>query len=155
MKNYLQNLNERERWTVIFTFIVVFVYGYYVLLYSPLNNKVSQKSEELQEKNQTLAWMNSVRQEAHHQQKKQSVDNNKLLTLLASQLKESDTLKFPYQLQQTGSGEIQLTFASVPFNLFMKWLEAMDSKYVIHVKQFDVEPTDKPGMAKLMIILSA
>lgn len=155
MKTYLHNLNDRERWMVIITAIVVFIYGYYLVLYAPLHNKVQQKTEELTEKTQTLDWLQKVRQQKHAGPKKKQIDNSQLLTLLATQLQKNDTLKFPYQLQQTGSGDIQLSFAKVPFNVFMSWLAAIDNKYTMKVKQFDVERTDRPGVCKLVVILSA
>lgn len=155
MKQYLSNLNERERWMVIAAALCVFIYCYYLLIYSPLSNKVSQKSVQLTEKIETLAWMQKVKQQAHPKKTKQTVDNSQLLTLFATQLKENSPLKFPYQLQQTGSGEIQLTFDAVPFSLFMSWLAKINDRYSITIKQFDVQQSETPGITKLMIIISS
>lgn len=155
MKNYLNSLNEREKWMVIITALCLFIYCYYLLLYAPLSNKVTQKSVQLVEKVETLAWMQKVKQQAHSSKTKQTVDNSQLLTVLAAQLKENTTLKFPYQLQQTGSGDIQLMFEAVPFKLFMGWLTTINEKYTITIKQLDIEHTDTPGVTKLMIIISA
>lgn len=155
MKHYLSTLNERERWMVIAAVFCVFIYCYYLLLYAPLSNKVTQKSVQLTEKIETLAWMQKVKEQAHPKKTKQTVDNSQLLTLFATQLKENATLKFPYQLQQTGSGDIQLTFDAVPFKLFMGWLAKINDRYTITIKQFDVQHSEKPGITKLMIIISA
>ncbi|KTD51282.1 GspM family type II secretion system protein LspM [Legionella quateirensis] len=155
MKSYLNSLNEREKWMVIAAVLSLVIYFYYQFLYTPLSNSVALKSSQLIEKTETLAWMNQVRQKAHSATKKQSVDNSQLLTLLATQLKNNETLKFPYQLQQTGSGDIQLTFDTVPFKLFMQWLAKLNDKYTITIKQFDVEHTNSPGVTKLMIIITA
>ena len=154
MKNYLSNLNERERWMVIITALCVFFYCYYLLLYAPLNNKLTQKSAQLIEKTETLNWMKTV-EKGHTNQSKQAVDNSQLLTILADQLKEYANPKFPYQLQQTGSGDVQLTCDAVPFKLFMSWLAKINSKYTITIKQFEVGKTETAGVTKLMIIMSA
>lgn len=155
MKAYLNSLNEREKWMVIAAVLTLVIYFYYQFLYTPLSNNVTLQSSQLIEKSETLAWMKTVRQKAHSTKTKQSVDNSQLLTLLATQLKNNDTLKFPYQLQQTGSGDIQLTFETVPFKLFMQWLANINDKYTLAIKQFDVEHTNTPGVTKLMIILTA
>jgi general secretion pathway protein M len=155
VKNYINTLNEREKWMVFFTFICLFTYCSYFYIYSPLSNAVTKKSAQLVEKTETLAWMQKVRQLAHSPKTKQSVDNSQLLTLLAAQLKENATLKFPYQLQQTGTGDIQLTFDEVPFKLFMGWLAKINERYTITIKQFDVGPTETPGVTKITIIISA
>lgn len=139
---------------VIIASISLLIYGYYLLLYAPLSNQVNQKSTQLIEKTETLEWMKQVRMQKRSAKRKESVDNNQLLTILASQLKNNKTLKFPYQLQQTGSGDIQLTFDAVPFQNFIQWLAKINELYSINIKQFDVEKTSTPGVTRLMIILS-
>ncbi|HAT2048639.1 TPA: type II secretion system protein M [Legionella pneumophila] len=154
MKTYLNTLNDREKWMVIVASISLLIYGYYLLLYAPLSNQVNQKSTQLIEKTETLEWMKQVRMQKRSANRKESVDNSQLLTILASQLKNNKTLKFPYQLQQTGSGDIQLTFDAVPFQNFIQWLAKINELYSINIKQFDVERTSTPGVTRLMIILS-
>lgn len=155
MKAYLNSLNERERWMLISAMICLFLYGYYLFLYNPLSQQVTQKSVQLKEKITTLEWMKQVRLQYHKPKTKEGVDNSQLLTILATQLKENSTLKFPYQLQQTGSGDIQLSFEKVPFNLFVDWLEKLNEKYTIILKQFNAERTPTAGIAHVTIILSA
>ncbi|BCZ97482.1 TPA: type II secretion system protein M [Legionella pneumophila subsp. pneumophila] len=155
MKTYLNTLNDREKWMVIVAGVSLFIYGYYLLLYAPLSNQVNQKSTQLIEKTETLEWMKQVRMQKRSAKRKESVDNSQLLTILASQLKNNKTLKFPYQLQQTGSGDVQLTFDAVPFQNFIQWLAKINEVYSINIKQFDVEKTSTPGVTRLMIILSA
>lgn len=140
---------------VIVAGVSLFIYGYYLLLYAPLSNQVNQKSTQLIEKTETLEWMKQVRMQKRSAKRKESVDNSQLLTILASQLKNNKTLKFPYQLQQTGSGDVQLTFDAVPFQNFIQWLAKINEVYSINIKQFDVEKTPTPGVTRLMIILSA
>ncbi|MCW8399940.1 GspM family type II secretion system protein LspM [Legionella sp. PATHC038] len=156
MKAYLSTLNEREKWMLIGTAVCLILYVYYLFLYSPLSQRVDQKSKQLIEKSTTLEWMRKIKQQSHTKQtKKQIVDNSQLLTTLATQLKNDSTLKFPYQLQQTGSGDIQITFDSVAFNLFITWLEKINQRYAITVKQFEADRSKTPGVTRLMILLSS
>lgn len=135
--------------------LCIVIYVYYLFLYSPLSNKVTQKSTQLTEKIETLEWMKKVSQQSHSTKPKINVDNSKLLTILATQLKENESLEFPFQLQQTGSGEIQLSFDEVPLKQFLAWLKTIDEKYSISIKQFDVEHTERPGVTRLMMLISA
>lgn len=114
-----------------------------------------QKLAQFKEKSATLEWMQKIRQQSHTLQTKQTVDNSQLLTVLATQLKKDPSLKFAYQLQQTGSGDIQLTFDAVAFNLFLAWLEKINSHYEITIKQFEAERTKTAGVTHLMILMSA
>lgn len=155
MNAYLNSLNEKEKWMVIGTVIALIFFIYFLFLYSPLNNKVSQKSAELSEKMVTLKWMQEVRYQNHSSQTKQKVDSSQLLSALSTQLKKNSNLTFPYQLQQTGSGDIQLSFEVVPFNLFISWWEEISKRYAIVIKQFDAERTKTAGLTRLRIIFDS
>jgi len=156
VKAYLSTLNDREKWMLIGTAVCLFLYVYYLFLYSPLSQQVNQKSTQLVEKTATLEWMNKIRQQNNAKQtKKQIVDNSQLLTALATQLKNDSTIKFPYQLQQTGSGDIQLTFDAVAFNLFITWLDKINQRYAITVKQFEADRSKTPGVTRLSILISS
>jgi general secretion pathway protein M len=155
VKSYLSNLNERERWMVISATLCVFVYVYYFFLYSPIVSRVEERQSQLLEKTQTLQWMNKVKDQKNSGTVKKNIDNGQLLTLLSTQLKNHGTIKFPFQLQQTSSGEIQLNFEQISFNLFVEWLAQLNNKYKINIKQFDINKTPIPGIVQLMIILSA
>jgi general secretion pathway protein M len=126
-----------------------------MFIYSPLVSNVEQQKTQLTEKNATLEWMIKVKQQKSTSLLKKSVDNGQLLTVLATQLKNSSALKFPYQLQQTSAGEVQLSFEQVPFNLFIEWLLQINTHFTINIKQIDVNKTPTPGLTQLMIILSA
>lgn len=156
MKAYLSTLNEREKWMVIGAILCLFLYIYYLFLYSPLSQQVNQKSSQLTEKVTTLEWMQKIRQQSRLKQtQKKMVNNSQLLTTLATQLKNEPTLKFPYQLQQTGSGDIQLTFDAVAFNQFIIWLEKINQQYAITIKQFEADRSKTPGVTRLMILISS
>jgi general secretion pathway protein M len=58
-------------------------------------------------------------------------------------------------LQQTGAGDIQLTFDAVAFNSFITWLEKINQHYSITLKQFNAERTETPGIVHVMILISA
>lgn len=155
MNSYLSTLNEREKWMLLGTGICVILYVYYLFLYAPLTHRVAQKSTQLVDKTNTLQWMRKIRQQGTTTQSKQIVNNSQLLTAFATQLKNDATLKFPYQLQQTGTGDIQLTFDTVAFNLFLAWLEKMNQRYTITVKQFEADRTKTSGVTRLMILISS
>lgn len=155
MKAYLSSLNEREKWMIAGAGLCLILYVYYIFLYSPLSHRVNQRSSQLNDKINTLQWMHQVRQQHHSLQPKQKLTNSQLLTTLATQLKKDPALKFPYQLQQTGSGDVQLSFDTVAFNLFFSWLEKINNQYDISVKQFEAERTNTPGVTRLTIILNS
>lgn len=153
--NYWNNLNVRERWMAAIGSFCALFYLFYLLIYSPLVSAVSNKSKQLIEKQETLAWMQQVRQQPKNQKKTQVITNAKLLALIGNQLTNNAFRHFTYQLQQTGSGDIQLSYDRIPYNQFLSWLWSLSNDYAITLKQLTVERTDTPGIVKLMLVLAA
>lgn len=153
--SYWTNLNERERLLVAVGSITALIYLIYSLIFSPLSEAVNSRTLQLKEKQETLAWMQSIHQQPKNSKTPQSIGNAKLLALIGNQLNESSFHSFTYQLQQTGAGEIQLSFERVPFNPFLSWLWALNESYAITLKQCLIEQTKTAGVVKLLIILDA
>lgn len=154
MKHYFSTLNDREKWMLVVGGLCLILYLYYLFAYAPLSKQTDEKRNQLVEKIETLEWMKQVQQQAHSSPIKKSLDHSQMMTLIASQLKENPLLKFPYQLQQINSGDIQLSFDKVPFKLFLLWLEKMSKEYSIKIKQLDVDPTKVPGVTRLVLIMT-
>jgi len=151
---YWQNLNERERWMVGTALAASIIYIFYLFIYSPIMDAVQTRKEQLTEKQETLAWMQNVSQQAGSTKAKESITTSKLLSVIASELNNNALKPFPYQLQQTGTGDIQLSFDQVPYNEFLQWLWALSNKYTITTKQLTIEKTTTAGVTKLSIIIS-
>ena len=155
INNYWHNLNERERWITGAGAFLTLSYLLYLLIYAPLTLAVAHKSQQLVEKQETLTWMQQIHQQSISKKPVQKITNTKLLALLGNQLTTNKLSKFAYQLQQTGSGDIQLTYDKVPFNSFLRWLWSLGNKYAITIKQLSVERTSTHGVVKLMIVFAA
>lgn len=148
------NLNPREKWTLLGGIVCVFFYSYYYFLYAPIHTKLLQNQAFLTEKMETLTWMQSAKHQKIPKTKK-TISNNELLTFLTNKLKENSNANFPYQLEQTHNGDIQLSFEEIPFDLFMNWLVKLNNQYTIFIKQLVVNKAKTAGVTKLTIVLGA
>jgi general secretion pathway protein M len=155
MMNFWTNLNERERWIVAIGVFFALLYIFYLAIYSPLTSAVSNRSNQLKEKKETLAWMQQVRQKPHGKKVQETISSSKLLTVIATQLNTRPFQKFPFQLQQTGLGDIQLTFDKAPYTIFLTWVWNLSNDYSITLKQLTIERTDTEGVVKVMVVISA
>lgn len=155
MKTYWNNLNERERWMLAGVAVFIVLYLMYLLIYAPLKQAIHDKSQQLVEKQETLVWMQQVAKQYKAKKAPENLSSSQLLTVLASQLSNTSFKQFTYQLQQTGTSDIQLVFDKVPYNLFVAWLWTISEKYAISIKQFNVEKTDTPGVVKMMIVINS
>jgi len=154
VKTYWTNLNERERWTLGAGGVFCFFYLLYVLIYAPITGAWHNKVSQLAEKKRVLVWMQQARLQQHAAIKLQTLSAGKLLAVLAAQLSKTSFKQFPSQLQQTGVGDIQLSFDQVPYHAFVLWLWSMNNKYAISIKQFNVERTETSGLVKVMLVLA-
>jgi general secretion pathway protein M len=153
VKNYWLNLNDRERGMLGGAVIFLFLYLFYAVIYAPLTTSVAEKTQQVFEKQATLTWMQNVRHQAHAQKPK-TLSSSQLLSMFAAQLKSAAFHPFSYQIQQTGAGDIQLSFEQVPYNLFLEWLWSIQQKYAFTIKQLTIEHTETPGVVKLLIVIS-
>jgi general secretion pathway protein M len=152
MVNYWTNLNDRERRLVIIGGIFLILYVIYNFIYSPLTDTLKSKGEELQDKSSTLAWMQNVSKKPV-KKPRQAITNNKLLTIIATQLKNKSFEGFPYQLEQTNQKDIQLSFDKVPYKVVLTWLWNLKNQYAISLKQFSANKTPTAGVIKVTIII--
>lgn len=153
MKAYWLNLTDRERWTAIAGAIFCIAYLIYIAIYAPLDQAIDAKKAELAEKKATLTWMEQVRGQAHDDKRRLSVSGSELLTLLASQLKKTTFASFPYELQQRGTLDSQLSFKDVPYNACMAWLHELSTHYTVSVKQLTVDSGPVDGVVTLTVVL--
>ena len=153
MMSYWTNLNERERWLVGAGSVCSLIYIFYLLVYSPLVSTTTNKTNMLQEKKETLAWIQQILKKPINKVQQETVNNNKLLSIIATELSERPFSSFPHDLQQTGQGDIQLSFEIVPYTPFLTWLWTLGNKYVISLKQFSAERTKTAGLVKIILII--
>lgn len=153
VKTYVNNLNERDRRVLVFGGVCVFFLLIYLIVFAPLLHAKHFKSQQLLEKQETLAWMQKMHQQHHTLNAPQVLTTSKLLTILAERLNATSFHRFPYQLQQTGTGNIQLSFDNVPYNAFINWLWSLREKYAFSIEQLSAERTQTPGVVKLILII--
>lgn len=153
--NYWQQLSEKDRWVSILGLICLVIYLFYLFVYSPLTTAVSNKSNQLQEKIETLNWMQTLESPRSATKNLQKINTSKLLALIATQLAPNPYQAFPYQLQQIGADNIQLSFQKVPYSLIMKWLWDLTTHYTVNLKEITIVRTDVSGSVKWTALLSA
>ncbi|MCH9755726.1 MAG: type II secretion system protein M [Gammaproteobacteria bacterium] len=151
--HFWDGLNERERRAACVGVVGVLLYLAYAI-YSPLKQAVLDNTTELTEKKATLAWMKVAKARFKPQKKgPEALDGSKGLTVFSEALSKASFHEYPYQLQQMPDGALQLSFDSVPYNDFLKWLWSMGQRYTIVIKTLNAEQTDTQGLVRLTIIV--
>lgn len=154
LRTHWQQLNEREQGLVLVAVLCLSVYLLYALLFAPLMASVSTAQNHLHAKNDTLIWMRHAQQNYSQEKKPETIAAGNLLSILTQVLKNASFHRFPYQLAQTASGEIQLSFDEVPYNPFLTWLREQTTQYTLTIKSLDVNKTTAPGVVKVSVIFA-
>jgi general secretion pathway protein M len=151
-----EGLNARDRLMLVVGGLFLVVYAGY-MMYAALSHAVLNKTQVLSEKQATLVWMRLAEQE--NKLLKQGtpgpvrLDAAKGLTVFSEALSQTSFQGFTYQLQQLKEGELQLSFDTVPYNDFLKWLSSMNKRYAFVIQSFDVEKSDVRGLVKLSMVV--
>lgn len=154
IKEYFDELNEREQKLVVLAGICLGFFLLYALIYSPIISAVTRKQKLLIENKQTLQWMEEVYSKQKNINSSEVLSNEKLLTVLTSALKNSNLKDFTYQLEQTTTGDVRLSFAKAPYNTLLNWLWSFCGKYSLTVKTFTATPKGDSGIVDVVIVLS-
>lgn len=148
------SINDRERLALLIGALCILIYLFYALVYRPLHTAVLDNRNQLKEKKETLAWMQTINKLPLRHSPPQAVSSSKLLTIMANELSRPPLKAFPVRLQQTSQGDIQLTFDSVPYLAFLKWLWLFNQHYTIGLKQVLIVKSNTPGLVNVSSIIT-
>ena len=156
IRAYWQQLNEREQWSLLIGGSLFICYLLYLMIFAPLSSAVATKDALLQEKQNTLAWMKKAEKEfpktGHHAQK---VENGALLSMIAAQCQSPGFKSFPYKMNQNSSGDIQLSFDTIPYNTVIRWLQQFSQQYQIKIKSLRIQQTSVAGVIQFNLTVGA
>lgn len=153
MKNFFDNLSEREQKLLIVCGIFLSIYIIYAFIVSPLLSYKKAKQDEYIEKQQTLVWMQEAQKNFKFSNKK-VLTKQILLTNLATELKHGSLTKYSYQLRQHNSGEIELQFDKVPYVNFINWLLSFNKKFDFNIKKLYLQKGEGEGEVKVNLVIN-
>lgn len=158
IKNWWENLLDRERRMLTIGGIVVGILFVYAVIWSPLSDAVQDRKTEamtqqklLQYLQKSAATIQKLRAEGIHAASAENVDLLSLTEQSLSQQGLSDDLR---QVQQVEKNQVALTFVNVPFDKLMQWLEEMSTSHGVHVSQLHATRLPMIGTANVTLSLS-
>lgn len=153
-RSWINNLKKDKIKYASMGFILFFSIWYFFI--NPmLLEKKSAKIHEWHQKQETLAWLLNTEKSYHPQAPKPKFTTAQYLSLISDQLKQSSFQNLESQFQQMASGDLDLSFPTVPFNDFMIWLRGIYEKYGLTIKELNIEKTSNPGMVRIHLIFMA
>lgn len=144
MKNWWQSLNQREQWFVGGGSTIILLVFFYVFIWSSFTASLANTKNIVLYQQNLLAWMQQAEQKIMRLRssgnKVQTINSSNFLSTLDSTLKQQNLTSYAGTIRQTSSNKAEIKFTHVPFDEFIKWANALWSKYNIKITQIAIKP---------------
>lgn len=151
-------LQDRERRFIRYGGITATMLLFYVLLWSPFLDTVSQAQQDLEDKRQLLQWMQTASVQ-YQQLKKQSngpanLSTDNMLSTVSQSLKDNALTSLVSEIKQTNDLKVTVNFKQVNFDDLIQWLLNIRKQYGLQVDQIQVEQVSTaPGLVQAALVL--
>lgn len=157
MKERWNNLTLREKQTLSLGVLVIGILIIYLLVLSPLNNKVNTMRDQIHHNQDLLAWMQQTDKQiqdlAKTAQPTPTVHaTGSLLSIVQKQINRTPLVSSLKQLHQGENDSVQMSFQQVDFDQLMAWLIQLSQQGLI-VSQMSVTPSAAPGIVATDLVL--
>lgn len=158
MKEWWNNLALREKQMLVLGAFAIGIFLIYILLWSPLQNKVSSLRNQIQHSQELLAWMKDADKqiqalEKNSQKKSGSKATGSILSIVQKQIKTSPVASDLSQLHQVENDSVELSFKKVNFDKLMEWLIPFTQKQGLVISQITVKPSGSAGIVAADLVL--
>lgn len=154
IKQYLDQLNERERQMVYVAAVVVVVFLPYQLIWAPFMNSINTLHEKVEQQEKDLLWMQSkvpeIRQLGSSTTRSKTGDRS-----IYGVIETTARKKFggDIRVQQEGKQGIRVSIKNAGFDDLVIWLDELHLKQNIYVKEFKVDRESGVGRVKASILI--
>ena len=161
MNQYLVELEERfnalekrERLALLSLAAFLAVAVFYLVIWTPINDFAADSRLDHDRHLKLLTYLRSTeadaRRVAQGGDRKQSADRNLLTSV-------SQTAQFvginPSRMQPEGGSAVSVWFDAVAFTRLMLWLERLETRQGIVVRQISIDRRDEAGQVSARIVL--
>jgi general secretion pathway protein M len=158
IKNWWENLLDRERQMLTVGGIVVGILVIYAAIWTPLSNAVQDRKMAVMTQQRLLNYLqksSATIQQLKAEGVQASVsDNVDLLSLTEQSLSQEGLSSYLKQVQQPEKNHVALTFEKVPFDKLMQWLQEMTTSHGVSVTQLNASRLPEIGTANVTLIIS-
>ena len=149
IKEWWDNISEREQQLTFISLVVVFIAVIYFLIWQPIATNLAASQQKLQSSEQTLQWIESNANKlvaAGVGNNKTTARKKNLSQLISSTAKRN---KIVISRIQNRNGSVDIWINQVEFNQFLKWITALQNQYQVQVNSADLNQDKTQGMVKV------
>lgn len=148
LKQKFTSLTEREQRLVLISGLVILLGIFYWGLWSPLNQGISQQSQQLQNNKKLITWVEEQSQRAAQLRRTQSAPARVTGSLPQLVTSTSSNHSLSISRMQPQGDEIQVWIDEAPFNSLVGWLNELETRGIV-IEQLDVAEANAPGNIKV------
>jgi general secretion pathway protein M len=157
LKEKLDSLQPRERWLVISGAILVLLVAIYLLGLAPLYKAINDRSVRITQKQQDLAWMQSVTGQLstlNGAQPAASHNGESMVVVIANSASNRNIASALTGQTPDGLNGVRVRFEGVSFDALVVWLGALQKDYGIHIKDAEITRMSQLGQVSASLTLS-
>lgn len=147
MKEKWLALNQREQHLVIVMACFIGIFIFYMLIWQPLNNAISDKEKKITRAENLVTWLQEQQAQFHSLASSQRKTSNASLSTIVN--RSASTKGITIARVQPQGEELNVSIDQVPFNVLMDWLENMSAQQGVSVKAIDLAKTDTKGVVRV------
>lgn len=158
IKNWWENLLDRERQLITAGGIVVGILFIYGVIWNPLADAVQDRQTQVTTQQQLLQYLQRA---AHRVQQFKAAgiqvgaaSDANLLSLIEETLSQQTLSGFLKQVNQPKKNEVVLTFENVPFDKLMQWAQTLNTTHGATITQLSAKRLSVIGTANVTVTLS-
>jgi general secretion pathway protein M len=152
-----RELQPRERVIIIVGTVLVLLTAIYTLGLAPLNKAVNTRNQHITEKQQDLAWMQSMagKLSAMGNALPASANSNESMVVLIANAASGGGVATALTGQTPdGPNGVRVRFEGVQFDALVLWLGALQKDYGIHVKAAEINRGAQSGLVNASLTLA-
>lgn len=160
MKEWFDNLEQRERRMLIAGVTVAVVMLLYLVIWEPLVSKAQMLRKSNQDNQELITWMQQSAKEVAELQAKikaggpsSSSKGQSLLGIIDRTAKEAKLGKSVKRVQPDGKTKAHVWLEDVSFNDLIKWLEGLHRREGIHIETTVIDKQQEPGLVNARLVL--
>ena len=157
IKSWWYNLTERDRQMATVGGIVLGVFLFYIVIWSPLSNVVVTYKTNIAAQHDTLTYLQSANTQIQRYQAQgiqiAATDRSNLLAMIEQSATDHKLSAFLKQVEQPQPNHIALTFEKAPFDQCMQWLQQLSTSTGVQIITLTADRLTPVGTANIKVVL--
>ncbi len=156
LKNRFMALQPREQWIIAVGAVLLLLVATYSLALAPLYKSVNDRNVRVTQKQQDLAWMQSMAPQlrALGTVRPISNSNESLVVVIASTAGRANIASSLTGQTPVGNNSVRVRLEGVQFDSLVLWLGMLQSEFGISIDAAEIAHGAQPGQVKAGLTLT-